>query len=125
MERVILVAHGQRQEGVHSKPNVIIITKAYQPLSFEEAINYMKGANAPEYPSTSVGDMEPLTDANCRALFGAVPVGTGYVFTGKRRGGDMKGYRIFALRGAESNLEQVSAWATQNDFKVILLSCRS
>jgi len=125
MERVILVAHGQRQEGMHSKANVVIITKAYQPLTFKEAMAYMNGGNAPEYPSTSVGDMESLSDADCMALFGKVPAGNGFADTGKRRGGDMKGYKIFALRNAESDFEKVSQWATANDYKVILLSCRS
>ncbi len=125
MERVILVAHGAREEGVHSKANVVIITKAYQPLTFDAAKAYMAGGNAPEYPSTSVGDMEPLSDNDCMALFGKVPVGNGYVDTGKRRGGDMKGYKIFALRNMGSNLDNVSQWATANDYKVILLSCRS
>ena len=125
METIILVAHGAQQSGAFSNPKVKIITKAGQPLSFADARAYMDGGTAPEFASSSLGSFGPLSDDDCTALFGVVPpAGPGYVFTGKRRGGDMTGYRIFALRGQEVSFAEIGIFAQQYE-KVILLACRS
>ena len=125
MATIILVAHGAQQQGAFSNPKVKIITKAGQPLTFSEAKDYLKGGNAPEFPSSSLGNFVRLSDADCTALFGVVPpAGPGFIDTKKRRGGDMAGYPIFALRGKDVSFAEVGILAQQYD-KVILLACRS
>lgn len=126
MKTAILVAHGARSEGIHSKPKVKIITKSYTNLTFAEAIAYMGGGKSAEYPSTSVGSFDPLSDDECKVLFGKtskVDAGPSFIDTGKRRAGDMAGYKIFALRGQTATFDDVGLFANAYD-KVILVACR-
>ncbi|MGB7711453.1 MAG: hypothetical protein WBL95_18280 [Microcoleus sp.] len=125
MATIILVAHGSQRSGSFSNAKVKIITKAGQPLSFDDAKNYLNGGNAPEFSSSSLGDFSGLSDADCRELFGRVPgEGPGYVNTGKHRGDDMNGYQIFALRGQESSFADIGLFAQGYD-RVILVACRN
>lgn len=125
MATIILVAHGNQRSGAFSNPKVKIITKSGQPLTFQEATDYLRGGNAPEFASSSLGDYGRLSDADCTALFGVVPAnGPGYIDTGKRRGGDMNGYPIYALRGQDVPFLDIGLFAAGYD-KVILVACRN
>jgi hypothetical protein len=125
METIILVAHGNQKPGSFSNPKVKIITKAGQPLSFIEAKAYLNGGNSPEFASSSLGDFGRLSDVNCIDLFGSVPAaGPGFIDTGKRRGNNIAGYRIFALRGQDVTFTDIGLFA-QSYQKVILVACRS
>ncbi|BAY29805.1 hypothetical protein NIES2107_16490 [Nostoc carneum NIES-2107] len=125
MATIILVAHGSQRSGSFSNSKVKIITKAGTALSFQEAKDYMNGSAFPEYTSSSLGDFGGLSDTDCTALFGSVPgAGSGYINTGKRKGGDMMGYQIFALRGQNVSFAEIGIFA-QNYEKVILLACRT
>lgn len=106
-------------------PDVKTITKAEQPMSFEEAKAYMDGTVFPEYPSASMSEFAPLSDEDCLSLFGLVPQGSGIVSTGLCRGGTIHGEEIFALRNVGSCLSEVGILARRNDAVVIMLACRT
>jgi hypothetical protein len=126
MDTVILVAHGSQRSGAFSNPKIKIITKAGQALTFAEAKVYLNGGAAPEFASSSLGDYEPLSDDDCRGLFGVVPgAGPGYVNTGKRRGGDTAGYQIFAMRGMNASFADIATNFAKSYNKVILVACRN
>lgn len=125
MAKIILVAHGSQRAGSFSNSKVKIITQAGKPLSFDDAKNYLNGGQASEFPSSSLGDFSELSDPDCLELFGRVPgAEPGYVNTGKRRGNDMNGYQIFALRGQDVSFAEIGIFA-QNYERVILVACRN
>lgn len=128
VNKVILVAHGEGDQGTFSIKGVTTITKAGTALSFADAKSYMTSSNAyPEYASTSFGQFGPLSDGDCTSLFGKVPAGTGIVSTGLRRGGDMAGPLIYALRGnADIGADEITAFIAANAItSLVLLACRS
>lgn len=126
--KAILVAHGEGNQGTFSiSSNVKTITKADVNLSFAEAKVYIKSSNAyPEFASTSFGQFGPLSDDDCRALFGVVPTGAGIVSTKIRRGGDMAGPVVYALRGgADIAGADIKNFMTTNSItSLVLLACR-
>lgn len=125
MSTIILVAHGNQMQGSFSNPKVKIIAKAGEGLTFADAKAYMDGGVAAEYASSSLGSFGMLSNADCTALFGLIPTaGPGCANTGKRRGGDMRGYQILALRGTNASFAEIGVFAQGYD-KVILLACRS
>lgn len=125
MKQVILVAHGEGNPSF-SIPKVKTITPANTALSFQTAKEYMDSDQAwPEYASTSFGEFSPLSDDDCRALFGKIPKGDGIVSTGLRRGKDVGGVSIFALRVHDINAENIMDFITTNSItSMILLACR-
>ncbi len=124
-ETVVLLAHGNQESGAWSHPKIKIITKAQQPLSAEAVRDYLQGGTAPEFSSCSLGNFGPVSDQECQRDIRVVPgKGPGFVDTGKRRGGDMEGYRIFVLRGKSASFSDFGKWAG-NFGKVIILACRS
>ncbi|MDP4182923.1 MAG: hypothetical protein Q8942_17780 [Bacillota bacterium] len=126
MEYRVLVAHSCRDESVHSVDNVKIITKAYRELSFNEAEYYFKNeVPKAEYASTAVGMCKPLEDDQYKYLFEKKPTGeTGFVFTEKYVKDDIGGKKIYALRGCDKSLSDISEWANTFGGKVILVACR-
>lgn len=127
MNKAILVAHGSGGHGTFSIPKVKTITPADKALYFKEAKQYMGSTTTwPEYSSTSFDTFGPLSDADCRDLFGLVPLGTGIVSSGLRRGGDMKGALIYALKGQAINSDDVKNFIAANNItSLVLLACRS
>jgi hypothetical protein len=127
INKAILVAHGSGGREAFSIPKVKTITKADQSLSFEDAKRYMNSSNAwPEYSSTSFKEFGHLSDADCKDLFKLVPEGSGIVSTGLRRGGDMGGPLIYALRGIDITSQDITAFINANNItSLVLLACRS
>ncbi len=125
-KKAILVAHSSRDPGVGSNSKIKIITRAYTPLTFAQAREYMeKMGAAAEYSSVAIGDLHPLSDGDYRDLFdGPPPAGAGPVNTGKHKGGDLGGPEIFALRGVNYTFDDVVEFA-KDYTQVILLACRS
>lgn len=125
MKKAILVAHSSRDAGVGSNSKIKIITRAYSPLTFAAAREYMgKMGSSAEYSSVAIGTLEPLSDEDYRGLFDAdPPAGDAAVNTGKRKGNDMGGPEIFALRGEDWSFDDVVAFA-EDYTSVVLLACR-
>lgn len=127
MKKIILVAHGEGGQGTFSIPKVKTITPANTDLTFLKAKEYMNSNNAwPEYASTSYGEFGPLDDGDCNQLFNIVPGGGGIVSTGLRRGGDVGGPLIYALRGgANISRDDISDFINANEItSMVLLACR-
>ncbi|MBP3367691.1 MAG: hypothetical protein J6K96_12015 [Treponema sp.] len=124
MKKIIIAAHGNSRKGL-GDPSAKTITKAEQPLSFGEAKAYMDGAFFPEYASASMSEFSPLSDADCLDLFGTVPQGTGIVSTGKRRGNQIHGEEIFALRNQSMCLSEIGIIARREKIEVVMLACRT
>ncbi|TKW57719.1 hypothetical protein CTA1_11548 [Colletotrichum tanaceti] len=47
MTTVVVIAHGNSRSGSFSNPNIKIITKANEPLSFDDARSYLGGNQLP------------------------------------------------------------------------------
>jgi len=126
MKKVILVAHGNGDNGTFSIPKVKTITKAKEGLSFEKAREYMAETKSwPEYASTNFDEFGMLSDADCHKLFDLVPTGNGIVSTGLHRGGDLGGPLIYALRGLDIDSADITTFIDQNDVtSMVLLACR-
>ncbi|MGN0729935.1 hypothetical protein [Treponema sp.] len=123
MKKIIIVAHGLSKKGA-SHPNIKTITKAEQPLSFQEGIEYMNGKVFPEYSSASMSEFSSLSDEECLQIFGKIPQGTGIVNTGIRRGG-CHGDEVFVLRNCEKSLPEIGIYASNNKVNIIMLACRT
>ena len=81
----------------------------------------------PEYESTSFGkDFEPLSDPDCKALFNTqIPPGIGIVDTNKRKGKDVAGVKIFALRGTTMTKQEIEEYMDNEKItSMVLLACR-
>lgn len=127
MKKAILVAHGEGGQGTFSIPKASTITPANTDLTFAKAKEYMGSNNAwPEYSSTSYGLFDGLSDADCKALFGSIPKGKGFVSTGLRRGGFMDGPLIYTYRGdAEIGQKDIEDFIAKNGLtSIVLLACR-
>lgn len=128
MKKAILVAHGEGGKGTFSIPKAKTITRANHYLYFNTAIDYMKSSNTwPEYSSTSFGQFGPLSNSNCQDLFNTIPAGTGIVDTGLRRGGDVGGTPIYALR-TSGNVTQSTIdnfIKTNRITSLVILACRA
>lgn len=128
MKRVILVAHGEGGQGTFSIKKTKTITRANTALTFTKAKEYMDSSKTwPEYASTSFGEFGPLTEAQCRSIFGKTVAGNGIVSTGLRKGGDMAGIPIYVLKGRDDlSRADLETYITTNSITtLILLACRS
>lgn len=132
-ETIIVLAHGDGQDGALSNDRLRTITRSRQPLMSSQVISYMRGNAAPEYPTSSMGSLGPLIGDEWSITFGLVahpnpappiPQGEGILDTGLRRGGDTRGTRTFALRGMECSYPELEIWSRRRNFKIILLACR-
>lgn len=126
-EKIVLVAHGCAQPGAWSNDRIKIITKSGRPLTFDEAVEYIGGKSFPEFASSSLGSFAPLSDDDCRSIFGCVPVGRGIINTGLRRGGSRTGERerVFVLREAECTFAELGVFASRNNVRIVLAACRT
>jgi hypothetical protein len=124
-ETIVLLAHGNQRPGSFSNPKIKIITKSGEPLDATDVRSYLSGKSYPEFSSSSLGDFGGVDDEYCLRDLGVVPaVGPGFVDSGKRRSGDMTGYRVFVLRNQNASFAEIGVFAQQFE-KVILLACRS
>ncbi|OJD34074.1 uncharacterized protein BKCO1_25000146 [Diplodia corticola] len=131
-DTIVVVAHGDQRPGAFSNQNVKIITRSGQPLSFQEAIDYMEGKSSPgEFASSSLGDYYPLSDEDCKGLFhGNVPgegpqSAVGLVATGSKV--KVKNWPIFALRGdgdKKMSFVELCLAAKKEGTNVMILACR-
>jgi hypothetical protein len=128
MKKIILVAHGQGGAGTFSIPKVKTITPANEALAFAKAKEYINSSKTwPEYSSTSFGDYGPLSDNDCRDLFGGkIPAGEGIVSTSLHKGKDVGAPLIYALRNRNLNRDALEQYINTNNITtLILLACRS
>ena len=126
-EKIVLVAHGASQTDAWSVPYIVTITKAGQPLSFDEAKDYMKTGKGPQFSGTSFGEFGALSDSDCKALFGkSVPNTAEIQDTGLRLGGTTTGSKIYALRnGAHWSFGELIVKTFGKYDKVTMLACRN
>lgn len=124
MTTIVVIAHGNSRAGSFSNPNIKIITKANELLSFDDAKSYLKGTSFPEFKSTSLGDYAMLSDADCEAILGMVPgEGPGLVDTGRKVA--IRGYPIYVLRGEPNvSFAEMGVRAGRMKATFILLACR-
>lgn len=111
---------------IQGKDWAILMSKQSQRRSSRCPLaRHMDGAFFPEYASASMSEFSPLSDADCLDLFGTVPQGTGIVSTGKRRGNQIHGEEIFALRNQSMCLSEIGIIARREKIEVVMLACRT
>lgn len=132
MKRVILVAHGDGDNGTFSIPKVKTITPANQILTFGKAKEFLSSSNSwTLYSSTNFFEFDRLSDADCTTIFGRVPAGTGIVPTGTYRiddsaAGNNARVQVFTVRGVDINSGDIETFIRTNAItSLILLACRS
>ncbi len=131
MKKVILIAHGSYST-FPAISKVKTITKSGKGLSFKEAGEYIKSTKTyPEYTSSGFGyNFSGIGLAEFRKIIdkpdAKSPPGTGIVFSGFRRGGDINGTPIHILKHpAILSRAALNTYIYDNKIdSLILLSCR-
>lgn len=127
---IVIVAHGASVQDAWLDDTIRTITPASETLFCNQVISYIRTPSALLYPSSSIGPLSGLTDAECASYFPRMAAWNRRYrlqFTNERLGGSQHGAPVFVLKGGRMQLVELRIMVTRDfpNSNIIMLACRN